>query len=126
MSAIGRGDTLECIDASPDRVTGVPCPLIAGLSYVVEWVFEVIDGRDGTLGFCVDLVGVPRMEGDIAYGLYRFKPVDSPTSDFLADIKAPAPKVLEPVSGRSNATSPQTSDDKPGMHQTSPTDQVKP
>lgn len=78
MIDIGPGDTVECVDASPDRVSGRSVPLMEGALYVIEHLWHCEDQRDGFVGSSVDLVGVARMPGDLAYGVQRFSPIRKP------------------------------------------------
>ena len=39
MSAIGPGDLVLCVDASPNHVTGEPVPLVAGETYMIAAVY---------------------------------------------------------------------------------------
>lgn len=87
MDAINPGDTVECIDASPDRASGQAVPLVEGALYVVEYVWQTTDERDGLQGSCVDLVGVPRLPDDIAYGIHRFSPIRKPSRGSAADVQ---------------------------------------
>lgn len=38
--AIGPGDLVLCVNASPNHVTGEPVPLIAGETYMVAAIYE--------------------------------------------------------------------------------------
>lgn len=78
MGAIGPGDWLECIDtrALPD---GRECPLTLNAKYQIAAVWDYLPyaGKDGGWMDCsVDLVGWDGPGKWLAWGLYRFKPVD--------------------------------------------------
>lgn len=75
------GARVVCIDARPDRITGAACPLVLGATYFVEYVWCIPDQRDGRWAICYDLVGVPRMKGDLAYNADRFKRLGPPRAD---------------------------------------------
>jgi len=38
--AIGPGDLVLCVNASPNHVTGEPVPLVAGETYMVAAIYE--------------------------------------------------------------------------------------
>ncbi len=38
--SVGSGDLVLCVNASPNHVTGMPVPLVAGETYTVWSVFE--------------------------------------------------------------------------------------
>lgn len=71
------GDLLECVDASPFE--GRPVPLTVGGRYVVAAVYDFLPHRgdpdSGWFDCAVDLVDVPSPAPDLAWGLYRFKPI---------------------------------------------------
>jgi hypothetical protein len=68
---IGPGSIVVCIDDGPDRY-GVPVPLSVGAEYEVLAVWHMVDERDYEQGVCLDLVGVPRAAGNLAYIVSRF------------------------------------------------------
>jgi hypothetical protein len=77
MEAIGPGTVVELIDDRPCP-DGSPCALTLGAHYTVEHVWDYLPfaGKDNDWMDCsVDLVGQPGPAPDLAWGLYRFKPV---------------------------------------------------
>lgn len=97
MSAIGPGDFVECIDASPERITGAKCSLVLGNLYVVEAVWHLTDIRDGLVGCAIDLVGVARPWDNTAFGLHRFKPILRPKPDAFTRLLETPTEVREPA-----------------------------
>lgn len=77
MSAIGPGDFLECVDASPYGVG--PQILVLGQRYEILAVHDYLPhhGNPETDWYdcAVDLVDVPSPAEGLAWGLYRFRPV---------------------------------------------------
>lgn len=92
MRAIGPGDWVECVDASPGVWRGIvrPSHLIMGMIYKVEAIRDDENRETGLL-----LVGVraPAMGrwGQHAYKLSRFRPLRRPPSaDLIESLKTPA------------------------------------
>lgn len=77
MTPISPGSIVECVDASPFE--GEPVPLEVGARYEVLAVWDALPhkGNEKTDWWdcAVDLVGVPGPRPDLAWGLYRFKPL---------------------------------------------------
>lgn len=102
MSAqIGPGDVLECVDAHLYEEGGEAL-LTLGAHYTVEAVWDYLPHRgdpdSGWFDCAVDLVGVAPPADGLAWGLYRFRPVDSSRADFITSLKQPAPeRVFEPI-----------------------------
>lgn len=79
MSAIGRGDWVQCIDASPGEKTGHQCPLRLGDVYCVE---AIVTSRSAITGELFP--GQLLLHGELArgpggrrlaYDPNRFKPL---------------------------------------------------
>jgi len=92
--AIGPGDWVECIDASPDW-WGETVPLVVGRIYRVLRLERDPDRErpPGTVEECgVILVGVRvGPKGDDSFSLGRFRPVYRPNVDIIESLKAPSP-----------------------------------
>lgn len=91
MSAIGPGDWLECVDAK-SSAPGLDCALTLGARYQVEAVYDYLPhaGTDESWMDCaVDLVGVAPPRDDLAWGLYRFKPIDEGQSPITRKVCTP-------------------------------------
>lgn len=88
MSAIGKGDWVECVDASPSVVTGESI-LVAGAIYRVS----AIVGPDAYGAMGLQLVGVALTANQRLWGLGwlidRFRPIYRPSADFIEKLKQP-------------------------------------
>jgi hypothetical protein len=89
MSAdIGPGDWVECVDASP--VNGLPVSLVVGARYQIERVHDYLphlgNAASDWFDCAVDLVGVNGPAPDLAWGLFRFRPIDRPTPEVVHDL----------------------------------------
>lgn len=79
---IGVGDWVVCVDASPGP-GGVSVPLIKGEVYQIAAIWgELPHGANGVglgdiwVDIGVDLVDVPPISPELAYGLHRFRPLE--------------------------------------------------
>lgn len=96
MTAIGKGDFVECIDARPCPVYG-PVSLIVGAIYTVDWIETEAKNKDG---FAIHLVGVRSGGPKGGFAARRFKPISGGKPGMFNELlKAPtdAP-TREPVS----------------------------
>lgn len=98
MGEIGKGDWVECVDAScrgyGDWEPGAQP--VEGALYTVEDVFDGLDGPT------IDLREIKR--GPLAlmfwgrrvgYGVDRFRPIYRPKSELIESLKAPPQRVSE-------------------------------
>lgn len=97
MSAIGPGDWVECVDASPRYVPGVgmspvPAPLVKGAVYRVERV--VYDARWDETGIVLDGIRENAWRIDGAFNVDRFRPIYRPKSEIIESLKQPAPDAV--------------------------------
>jgi hypothetical protein len=91
--AIGKGDWVECVDASPMR--HIPTGLVAGCIYCVEGLTPARMEGNSSLGSGLLLVGIRHpgnWRGDFAAS--RFRPIYRPNSELLESLLR---KADEPV-----------------------------
>ena len=86
---VGPGDLVLCVNASPNHVTGMPVPLVAGETYIVAAVLDFMCPC-GKADALLD-VGV-----DFAWCQSRFRLLPKPKSR-KETRKVSAPKETEPV-----------------------------
>jgi hypothetical protein len=87
--AIGPGDFVECVDASPDAWGWFDCPLVVGAIYTVhECATGTLrpDGAKGR-GLRLDRHNPPIPRG--FWGDHRFKPVYRPKQSLIRDLLEP-------------------------------------
>lgn len=91
---IGPGDWVECVDASPYE--GDPVPLIVGERYQVLAVWDYLphrgDPSSDWYDCGIDLVDVPGPTPDLAWGLFRFRPIGS--AEPVASLQQPVEELV--------------------------------
>lgn len=92
MSAIGKGDWVECIDGSPHEELAVT--LREGGVYRVRETCEGlgVHGQpiSGVRLFEITLASGPRGI-EAAWGIVRFRPIYRPKAEFITSLLAPSP-----------------------------------
>lgn len=99
MSAIGKGDWVECVDDSPGVPRGARPPIargqiaqVAAVKHALHWIYPHL-----------------RLEGDNRwFWVARYRPIYRPKADLIASLKAlpilaPVKKELEPAGGAHDA-----------------------
>ena len=90
MSAIGPGDFVECVDASPTR-GGWPVPFVAGAVYLVERLHVYSDAWACAGAIAVVIRGCPNPYngGEDGWNPGRFAPVYRPKQSLILDLLQP-------------------------------------
>lgn len=98
MTAIGPGDLVLCVDAGPRRGGGIQwepgAAPVRGAIYTVLEVFIDVGGREA-LELSEIRRGPSAMRewgGRLGYAPHRFRPIRKPKSDFIEQLKQPAPE----------------------------------
>ena len=98
MSAIGPGDWVECVDASPHPNHKVSTKLVQGALYRVREESVCPETGKNGLTLCGVLLPIHSKIGrEIGWLLSRFRPIYRPKADLIESLKTPAKRERVPA-----------------------------
>ena len=94
MSAIGKGDWVECMDASPHLQMGHKSLVSGGIYRVLE-LHPAGSIRGDRMAYedAIDLVG-DSLPYPFTWSVSRFRPIYRPKSSLIESLKRPAPDAV--------------------------------